>query len=103
MRTSKSNGGLLRGRFRNGESAHRLWVQTWSHSSLIARLSQEVKPISKSIHRYLGLAQSTVDEKAISLVDSWLEEIQPFDGSNAENNLISFSIGFISKHVDGII
>ena len=28
--------------------------------------------------------------------------MQPFDGSNAENNLISFSTGFISKHGDGI-
>ena len=102
MRTSKSNGGLSERRFRNGESAHRLWVQSLSHSSLIDRLSQKVKPISKSIHQDLGLAQRSTDEKAISLVDSWLEEMQPFDGSNAENNLISFSTGFISKHGDGI-
>ena len=41
MRTSKSNGGLLRGRFRNGESAHRLWVQTLSHSLLISRFPRK--------------------------------------------------------------
>ena len=97
MRTSKSNVGLSGGLFRNGESAHRLCVQTFGViSSLIGRLSQKVKPISKSIHRDLGLAQRSADEKAISLIDSWLEEMHPFDGSNAENNQISFSTGFIS-------
>ena len=102
MRTSKSNGGLSGGRFRNGESAHSCWVQTLSHVSLINRLSQKVASTSKNIHRGLALAQRLADEKAIGLVDNWLKEMQPFDGSNAENILISFSTGFISKNDDGI-
>ena len=102
MRTSKSNGGLSGGRFRNGESAHRCWVQTLSHLSLINRLSQKVASTSKNIHRDLALAQRLADEQAIGLVNNWLEEMQPFDGSNTENILIPFSTGFISKNGDGI-
>ena len=31
MKAAKSEGGISSGRFRNGESAYRLWVQTLSH------------------------------------------------------------------------
>ena len=100
MWTSKSNGGLSGGRFRNGEFER--WVQTLSNLSLINRLPQKVASTSENIHRDLALAQRLADEKAIGLVNNWLEEMQPFDGSNAENILISFSTGFISKNDDGI-
>ena len=86
---------LLGGRFRNGESAHRCWFQTLSHLSLINRLAEKVA--STATHRDLALAQRLADEKAIALVNSWLEEIEPFDKINVHNIVISFSTGFISK------
>ena len=101
MRTSKSDGGLSGGRFRNGESAHRCWIQTLSHLSLINRMSQQ-KEAPRNVHRDLAKAQRLADEKAIALVSNWLEEMKPFDGSNAESILLSFSTGFISKSGDGI-
>ena len=100
MRTSKSNGGLSGGRFRNSESAHRCWVQTLSQLSLINRLQETVG--STAIHRDLALAQRLADEKAIALVNSRLEEMEPFGKINAQNILISFSTGFISKDGDVI-
>ena len=42
------------------------------------------------------------DKKAIALVNSWLEETEPFDKINAQNIVISFSTRFISKDGDGI-
>ena len=54
---------LSGGHFRNGKSAHRCWVQTLSHFSLINRLSETVA--SAATHRDLALA-----EKAIALVNS---------------------------------
>ena len=100
MRTSKSNGGLSGGRFRNGESAHRCWVQTLSHMSLINRLSQQVK--SQNIHRDLATAQRLADEKAVMVVNNWFNEMQPFDDARDANVLISFSTGFFSRGNDGI-
>ena len=38
----------------------------------------------------------------IALVNSWLEEMEPFDKINAQNILMSFSTGFISQEGDGI-
>ena len=103
LRSSKSDGGLSGGRFRNGESAHRCWVQTLSHMSLINRLSQKAKTEeAQFIHRDLAVAQRSADEKAITLINNWLEEMQPFDGSHSEDTLISFSTGFFSKDNDGI-
>ena len=81
MRTSKSNGDLSGGRFHNGEPAHRCWVQTLSHLSLINCLSETVA--SAATHRNLALAQRLADEKAIALVNSWLEEMEPLDKINA--------------------
>ena len=78
MRTSKSNGGLSGGRFRNGESAHRCWVQTLSHLSLINRLLETVA--FTATHRDLALAQRLEDAKEIPLVNSWLEEMETFHG-----------------------
>ena len=100
IRTSKSNGGLSDGRFRKGESAHRFWVQTLSHLSLINRLSETVA--STATHRNLALAQRLADDKAIALANSWLEEMESLDKINAQNILISFSTGFISRDGDGI-
>ena len=100
MRTLKSNGGLSGGCFCNGESSHRSWVQTLSHLYLINRLSETVA--STATHQDLALAQRLVDEKAMALVNSWLEEMEPFDKINAQNILTSFSTGFISKDGDGI-
>ena len=100
MRTSKSNSGLSGGRFLNGESAHRCSVQALSYLSLINRLSETVA--STATHQDLALAQRLVDEKAIALANSWLEEMEQFDKITAQNILISFSNGFISKDGDGI-
>ena len=100
MRYSKSDGGLSGGRFRNGESAHRCWVQTLSHISLINRLSQ--KNETKNIHRDLGATQRLADENAITLVRNWLNDMQPFDDTRDKNLLISFSTGFFSNLEDDI-
>ena len=86
MRTSKSNGSLSGGCFRNGESAHGCWVQTLTHFSLINSLSGRVA--SAATHR--DLAQRLTDEKAIAGVNSWLEEMEPFDKINAQNIFICF-------------
>ena len=100
MRTSKSNSGFLGGHFCNGESAHRCWVQTLSHFVLDKPFVRDI-----SIHSYSSrssLYQRLADEKAIALVNSWLEETEPFDKINAQNILISISTGFVSKDDDGI-
>ena len=76
MKSSKSDGGLSSGRFRNGESAHRSWIQTLSHFSLINKLSQKVE--SKEIHRDLATAQRKKDEEAINSIGTWLEDMRPF-------------------------
>ena len=82
---------------------HRRWVQTLSHMSLINRLSQKSAEVgSLAVHRELGAAQRSADEKAIILVGNWLQEMQPFDESHCKETLISFSTGFISKSNDGI-
>ena len=101
MRTAKSNGGLSGGRFRNGESAHKCWVQTLSHLSLINRLSSEGKQ-SKCVHRDLGASQRTQDEKAVAAISQWLNEMEPFDQTRDREVLISLSTGFYSKEGDGI-
>ena len=94
------NDRLSGGCFRNGESAHRCLVQALSHLSLINRLSETVA--STATNRDLALAQRLVDEKAIALVNRWLEEMEPFEKINAQNILIFFLIGFTSKDGDGI-
>ena len=99
MSSSKSNGGLSSGHFCKGESACRCWVQTLSHLSLINCLPKTVA--STATHRDLALAQRLADEKAIA-VNSWLEEMEPFDKINAQNIFVSFSTGFISKDGDSI-
>ena len=101
MRTAKSDGGLSGGRFRNGESAYRCWVQTLSHMSMINRLSSSSSR-NKNIHRDLATAQRKADEKAITLVNQWLEEMQPFDETRDRDILLSLSTGFFSHEKDGI-
>ena len=95
MRTAKSNGGLSGGRFRNGESAHKCWVQTLSQLSLINRLSSEEKN-NKILHRELASAQKLADEKAVLSISNWLNDMEPFSSSRDKNLLISFSTGFVS-------
>ena len=72
-----------------------------NHFSLINQISTP-ETQSKTIHRDLANSQILADERAFTLVSNWLEEMQPFSGSNAKNTLLSFSTGFISKHGDGI-
>ena len=101
MRTAKSNGGLSGGRFRNSESAHRSWVQTLSHLSLINSLSSQ-KKLSKSTHRDLGKSQQKADGMVVTSIGKWLEELEPFDETRDKKVLISLSTGFYSKGEDGI-
>ena len=95
MRTAKSEGGPSGGRFRNGESAHRCWVQTLSHLSLINRLS-EPSSSSHILHQDLANAQIKADGKAINAAKKWFDEMQPFDSDQDQNVLVSFSTGFFS-------
>ena len=101
MRYSKSDGGLTGGRFRNGDSAHKCWVQTLSHVSLINRMSQKDET-KKTIHRDLAPTQRAADAKAIVLVGNWLNDMQPFDKARDKDLLISFSTGFFSRRGDEV-
>ena len=74
MKAAKSEGGISSGRFRNGESAYRLWVQTLSHMAMLNRLSLD-RNENKTIHRDLAAAQRKVDERAISSISTWLDEM----------------------------
>ena len=76
MKAAKSEGGISSGRFRNGESAYRLWVQTLSHMAMINRLSLD-RNENKTIHRDLAAAQRKADERAICSISTWLDEMQP--------------------------
>ena len=96
MSSSKSNGGLSSGHFRKGESARRCWVQTLSHLSLINCLPKTVA--STATHRDLALAQRLADEKAIA-VNSWLEEMEPFDKINAQISSYLFQLDSSVKTV----
>ena len=77
MKNSKSEGGISGGRFRNAESAQRVWVQTLDHISLINQLS--TKKACKIIHCDLANAQRLADEKAINAISNWFEGVQPFN------------------------
>ena len=72
MKNSKSEGGISGDRFRNTESAQRVWVQTLDHISLINQLS--TKKACKIIHRDLANVQRLADEKAINVISNWFEQ-----------------------------
>ena len=88
MKNSKSEGGVSGGRFRNGESAQKVWVQTLDHMSLINQLS--TKETCKVIHRDLANAQRYADEKAINAISNWFEDMQPFSEQTPKEFLVSF-------------
>ena len=69
MKNSKSEGSISGGRFRNVESAQRLWVQTLDHMSLINQLST-TEIACKIIHRDLANAQRLADEKATNAISN---------------------------------
>ena len=100
MKNSISEGGISGGRFRNAESAQRVWVQTLDHMPLINQLS--TKNACKIIHRYLANAQRLANEKAINAINNWFEDMQPFNEQTPKEFLVSFSTGFISKKADGV-
>ena len=100
MKNSKSEGGISGGRFRNAESAQRVWVQTLDHMSLINQLS--TKKACKIIHRDLANAQRLADEKPIYAISNWFEDMQPFNEQTPTEFLVSVSIGFISRKGDGV-
>ena len=97
MKNSKSEGGISGGRFRNAESAQRVWVQTLDHMSLINQLS--TKKACKIIHRDLANAQRLADEKPIYAISNWFEDMQPFNEQTPKEFLVSVSIGFISNTI----
>ena len=90
MKNSKSEGGISGGRFRNIESAQRIWIQTLDHMSLINQLS--TKKACKIIHRDLTNAQRLADE----------EDMQPFNEQTPKEFLVSFSAGFINRKGDDV-
>ena len=90
MKNSKSEGGISGGRFRNIESAQRIWVQTLDHMSLINQLS--TKKACKIIHRDPTNAQRLADEK----------DMQPFNEQTPKEFLVSFSTGFINRKGDDV-
>ena len=77
MKNSKSEGGISGGRFRNAESAQRVWIQTLDHMSLINQLS--TKKVCKIIHCDLANAQRLANEKAINAISNWFEDMQLFN------------------------
>ena len=77
MKNSKSEGGSLGGRFHNGESAQRVWVQTLDNMSLINQLSS--KKDCGIIHRDLANAQRLPDEKAMNAIGNLFQDMRTFN------------------------
>ena len=88
MKNSISEGGISGGRFRNAESAQRVWVQTLDHMPLINQLS--TKNARKIIYRYLANAQRLANEKAINAINNWFEDMQLFNEQTPKEFLVSF-------------
>ena len=76
MKNSKFEGGILGGRFRSGESAQRVWVQTLDNMSLI---NQPTKKDCGIIHRDLANAQRLPDEKAMNAIGNLFQDMQTFN------------------------
>ena len=76
MKNSKFEGGVLGGRFRSGESAQRIWVQTLDNMSLI---NQPTKKDCGIIHCDLANAQRLPDEKAMNAIGNLFQDMQTFN------------------------
>ena len=66
--------------------------------SLLNRLSTDTK--EDTTHRDLLPSQRAKDEKTVSMVKQWFDEMEPFDVTRDKDILISFSTGFFSKNDD---
>ena len=60
------------------------------------------KVANNIIHRDLSSAQMNKDERAVSLVTQWLEEMTPFNHANDKTVLMSFTTGFMSFEDDSL-
>ena len=106
MKDTKSKGGLQGGRFRNQESAYKLWTGTLNH---FAKVNDEMENSSSQGKRgmqviYADLAHSRMkkDHATFVKVIQWFEDNDPFADSRDKDILVSFSTGLISTKNDGI-
>ena len=75
MKNVKSEGGLTHGRWRNGESAHLVWVQTLGHLSQLNHHLESSQNQSKPLHRDLAAAQMRYDSLAVKVLLEWFNEM----------------------------
>ena len=72
MRPSMSQGGPGRGRMKNSESGHRLWLETLNHMSTINFMMEKGEEEGdcgeKNNHKDLGSSRIKKDEEAVILV-----------------------------------
>ena len=54
MKAAKSEGGLSRGKMRNGDSGHKCWIQTLNHFSDVNHLMEVAVNKHSSLHKDLG-------------------------------------------------
>ena len=93
MKAVKSQGGLSRGRMRNGFSGHKCWAITLIHLSDVNRQMEEDVGRQRT-------CQDTDEARCRGL--KWFEDIKPFDNDRDKELLVSFSTGFTSTADDSV-
>lgn len=100
MKPSKSLGGMDRGRMKNSESGHRVWLETLNHMTSINLLMEEHADEDSSqqsdIHKDLGPTRMQRDAEAVAHIGTWFDSRKPFDQDRDRALLVSFSTGFTS-------
>ena len=100
MKPSKSLGGMDRGRMKNSESGHRVWLETLNHMTNINLLMEEHADEDSSqqsdIHKDLGPTRMQRDAEAVAHIGTWFDSRKPFDQDRDRALLVSFSTGFTS-------
>ena len=94
MRDCKSIGGIKHGRFRNKESAHKVWCSTLHHLSDIAK-TMAPKKRETGIHHDCTPRSKEHDNGAFDRVLKWFRENLNLSGEPDE--LISFNTNLISS------
>lgn len=104
MKVCKTSGGLTGGRFRNKDSAHKMYCGILNHSSKINEvMGDKLKPpnLNTLKHKDTRLSNMKKDADAITRILMWLKDNDPFYQDRHADMLISLSTGLNSK--DGVI
>ena len=108
MRSSKSQGGPDRGRMKNSESGHRLWLETLNHminiNQVLESNTDEVDTEDKhDSHKDLGASRRKRDSEAIVIIGQWFDLRNPFDNCRDPKLLVSFATGYVSNEETDLI